>query len=262
MAVGGLKSVSSVMIDFSNRNVLADNKVNAVQSSVEVNNETPIGGSVSNPTTMDLKRRIYDTFPTQNRAVTQADYENVAYRMPGKFGSIKRCSVQRDPDSMKRNLNMYVISENSFGKLDITNSTIKNNLKTWLNQYRMLNDTIDIMDAFIINFGIDFVVTPKTGVNRFDLVESCIRQLQDRFSNAYFIGEHLYVTDVYNELNKVDGVLDVVKVKITNKSSGNYSNTQFNINKNTSPDGTYIIAPKNAVFELKFPSTDITGKVR
>ena len=126
----------------------------------------------------------------------------------------------------------------------------------------MLNDTVDILDAFILNFGIDFVVTPKTGVNRFDLLQKCIQQLQSKYSNPYFIGEHLYVTDVYSELNKVDGVLDVVKVKITSKFSGNYSSTQFNINKNMSPDGTYIIAPKNAVFELKFPTTDITGKIR
>ena len=106
------------------------------------------------------------------------------------------------------------------------------------------------------------MVVPKTGVNRFDLLDSCTRQLQQKFINSYFIGEHLYVSELYSELNKVDGVLDVVKVKVINKSSGNYSNTSFNINQNTSPDGTYIIAPKNAVFELKFPSTDITGKIK
>ena len=262
VSTGELNSVSSANMDFKDRNILTNTKVSTVQNSIEVNNEEPIVGNVTSPNTMDLKRRIYDTFPTQNRAVTQADYENIAYRMPGKFGSIKRCSVQRDPDSMKRNLNMYVISEDRFGKLIVSNAAIKNNLKTWLNQYRMLSDTIDILDAYIINFGIDFIVTPKTGVNRFDLLDRCIKQLQKRFSQGYFIGEHLYVTEVYNELSKVDGVLDVTKVKITNKRSGNYSSTQFNVNGNTSPDGTYIIAPKNAVFELKFPTTDITGKVR
>ena len=70
------------------------------------------------------------------------------------------------------------------------------------------------------------------------------------------------MNQIFRHEVQVNGVLDVVKVKITNKFSGNYSNTQFNINKNMSPDGTYIIAPKNAVFELKFPATDITGKVR
>ena len=72
----------------------------------------------------------------------------------------------------------------------------------------------------------------------------------------------MYVTDIYSELNKVKGVLDVTKVVITNKSGGNYSSTEFNINQNMSPEGTYVISPKNSLFELKYPQTDIVGKVR
>ena len=98
-----------------------------IRSTVEVDNEDPIVGDVSENTTDEIKRKIYDTFPTQNRAVTQADYENISYRMPAKFGSIKRVSVQRDPNSERRNLNMYVVSEDNFGKLAKSNVTIKNN---------------------------------------------------------------------------------------------------------------------------------------
>ena len=72
--------------------------------------------------------------------------------------SIKRVSAQKDPNSLKRNINMYVISENSFGKLTLSNATIKDNLKTWLNQYRMINDTVDILDPYVINVGIDFIL--------------------------------------------------------------------------------------------------------
>ena len=262
VAAQKLNNVSRVNLEFKDRQSLNPTTVGEIRSSIEVNNETPIVGSVSSPTTMDIKRRIYDTFPTQNRAVTQADYENIAYRMPGKFGSVKRCSVQRDPDSMKRNLNMYVISEDQFGKLTQSNAVIKNNLKTWLNQYRMLSDTIDILDAYIINFGIEFIVTPQLGADRYDVLDACIAQLTRKFMNPYFIGEHLYVTDIYSELNKVKGVLDVTKVVITNKSGGNYSSTEFNINQNMSPEGTYVISPKNSLFELKYPQTDIVGKVR
>ena len=133
----------------------------------------PIVGDVRMPNSNEVKQRIYDTFPTQNRAVTQADYENVAYRMPGKFGSIKRCSVQRDPDSQKRNLNMYVISEDKFGKLTKTNNVIKNNLKIWLNQYRMISDTIDILDPYVINLGIDFSIRVNMNMDKFTTVNKC-----------------------------------------------------------------------------------------
>ncbi|MAG26045.1 hypothetical protein CMI47_10740 [Candidatus Pacearchaeota archaeon] len=263
LAVGNLNKTSAVNLEFGARDTLSAATISTIQSSVEVNNEEPIVGNVTNPTTNEIKRRIYDTFPTQNRAVTQADYENLAYRMPAKFGAIKRCSVQRDPDSMKRNLNMYVLSEDQFGKLSAPNITIKNNLKTWLNHYRMINDTVDILDAYIINFGIEFIVAPSIGVDKYDLLAACINQLKNKFSGTmYYIGEHLLVTQIYSELNKVKGVLDVIKVTITNKNGGVYSSTEFDINSNFSPEGTYIIAPKNCIFELKYPETDIKGKIR
>ena len=131
IAVGGLNNVANARLEFADRTILAEARIQTLLSSVEVYNEEPIMGNVSYANSAEVKRRIFDTFPTQNRAVTQADYENLTYRMPPKFGSVKRCSVQRDPNSQKRNLNIYVISEDSFGKLIETNSTIKNNLKTW-----------------------------------------------------------------------------------------------------------------------------------
>lgn len=263
VAVGGINSVSSVLADFENRNDLAESNVSQVIASIEVSNEEPIVGDVSNPTSNEIKRRIFDTFPTQNRAVTQADYENIIYRMPSKFGSIKRCSAQRDPDSRRRNLNIYVISEDNFGNLTTSNTTIKNNVKTWINNYRMLSDTVDILDAFVINYGIEFVVKPSIGADRFTLIDACIQALSNKYSSEkLFIGEHIDIADIYTTLAGVEGVMSVSTVKITNRIGANYSSVQFDMNDNTSPDGSSIIIPKNAVAELKFPSVDITGKIK
>jgi hypothetical protein len=260
VSVGAINNVNSSLLDFEDRTSLTDSTVSEVVSSVEVSNEEPIFGDVSNPTS---KRRIYDTFPTQNRAVTQADYENMIYRMPVKFGSIKRCSAQRDPDSRRRNINIYTISEDNFGNLIATNSTIKNNLKTWMNNYRMLSDTIDVLDAYIINYGIDFVVKPSIGVDKFTLVDSCIEVLRARYtSEKLFIGEMIDIADIYNTLSNVEGVLNVTNVKITNRIGANYSSVQFDINDNTSPDGSSVIIPKNAIAEIKYPSVDIKGKIK
>ena len=263
LAVGALNRVTSALMDFEDRNSLSATSASDVISSIEVSNEEPIVGDVTNPTSSEIKRRIFDTFPTQNRAVTQADYENMIYRMPSKFGSIKRCSAQRDPDSRRRNINIYVISEDNFNNLTSTNSTIKNNLKTWMNNYRMLSDTIDVLDAFIINYGIEFVVRPSIGADRFTLVDTCINILRDKYTvEKLFIGEHIDVAGIYTTLSGVEGVLSVSSVKIVNKNGSNYSATQFDINENTSPDGSSIIIPKNAVAELKFPTVDIVGKIK
>ena len=260
--VGAVSKVSSGKFNFKERQALAGTTVNSVIDSLEVNNEEPIVGNVSNPTSTELKTRVFDTFPTQNRAVTQADYENVAYRMPAKFGAISRCSVQRDPDSAKRNLNMYVISENRFGKLVTTNSTIKINLKTWLNDFRMINDTIDILDAFIANIGVEYIIKPSEGIDKFSLLNAANMALKEHFKTRFYIGEPLYISDLYKVLKDVKGILDVSKVKIVSKNSSQYSGTQFDINANLSPDGSYLITPANVILEVKFPATDIKGKIR
>ena len=118
VATGGLNTVTDALLEFSFPDTLTAAKKQTVTNSLEVSNEEPIIGDVTTPTSDELKRMIFDTFPTQNRAVTQADYESIAYRMPKKFGSLKRCSMQKDPNSQKRNLNLYTIMEN--GKKNVS----------------------------------------------------------------------------------------------------------------------------------------------
>ncbi len=261
VAVSAVNSVESSQFEFKNQELLTDSKVQEIISSLEVNNETPIMGSVTYPSSVELKQRIYDTFPTQNRAVTQADYESMVYRMPPKFGSVKRCSVQKDADSQKRNLNLYVISEDTEGKLVQSNSTIKANVKTWINQYRMINDTVDILDPYILNFGIEFIVRSKQASDKYQVLEDCNQALRDHFQTSFFIGEPLYMGDIYQKLKDVNGALDVIKVKIINKSGGSYSAASIEINDNMSPDGNSLVVPNNGILELKYPEVDIVGKI-
>jgi len=262
VSVGSLKNVASRTFDYKDRVSLSNTKVQEVNESIEVYNDKPIVGDTSFLTSDELKRRVFDTFPTQNRAVTQTDYENIVYRMPVKFGSIKRVSVQRDPDSQKRNLNMYIISEDKFGKLTTSNSTIKNNIKTWINNYRMLSDTIDILDTFILNIGIDFIIKAHPTFNKFVALDNAVRALRSKYQTCYYIGEQFSISDVYSYLKEVDGVLDVIDVKIISKTTSDYSQANISINDNISPTGNYLIVPKNAIVEIKYPEVDIKGKVR
>jgi len=259
---GTITQVTNGILEFTDRQNLVAATMQTILDSIEVSNESPIMGNVTNATTTEIKRRIFDTFPTQNRAVTQSDYENLVYRMPAKFGSIKRCSVQKDADSLKRNLNMYVISEDEQGLLVNTNSTIKNNLKTWINQYRMINDTVDILDPYIINIGINFIVRPTANADKYILLDSCVQALKEYYSVAFFIGEPIYISSIYSVLKGVTGVLDVVKASVVSKTGGNYGGAEFDINSNLSPDGDYLIVPKNAILEIKYPDADVKGRIR
>ena len=262
VAVNALSNVSGRTFDYKNRSKLSNITVREINESLEVSNEKPILGDTSNLSAAELKRRVFDTFPTQNRAVTQADYENLSYRMPAKFGSIKRVSVQRDPDSQKRNLNMFVVSEDRFGKLALTNETIKSNLKTWLNNYRMLSDTIDILDPYILNIGVEFIIKAVPSANKFVVLDATVRKLRSRLTDTQYIGEQFSISEIYSYLKEIPGVLDVIKVKIVPKTSSEYNQANININDNLSPDGNYLMVPKNAIVEIKFPEVDIKGKVR
>tara|TARA_Y100000310_G_scaffold114691_1_gene113216 strand:- start:993 stop:2789 length:1797 start_codon:yes stop_codon:yes gene_type:complete len=258
---GMLNAVSNAKMNFTNMQKLTNSTVQTVVDSLEISNEEPIIGNVTAPTPAEIKRRIFDTFPTQNRAVTQADYENVVYRMPAKFGSIKRVSAQKDPNSLKRNLNLYVVSEDSQGKLILSNSSIKDNIKTWLNQYRMINDTVDILDPYILNIGIQFTIKAAVATNKFTLLDDAVNTLANKYSSPLYIGEPFYISDIYSELKNVKGILDVLSVILVNKTGANYSASNISINENLSPDGSYLVVPGNALVEIKFPSTDIRGKV-
>jgi len=254
--------VTNANWEFTNETQLSAAKILDVKKSLELTNPLPFTGRVTSPTSTDLKQRVYDTFPTQNRAVTQSDYESLCYRMPGKFGNIKRVSAQRDPNSLRRNINLYVISEDEFGKLIVTNNVIKNNLKTWLEQYRMMNDTIDILDPYVINFGIEYGIRVKSGADKYTAIRVCNEVLGTLYTKtANFIGEPLYISDMYARLKEVPLVLDVTHVKIINRSGVGYASTLIDINNNLSPDGSQLVTPKNAILELKYPSKDIIGKI-
>jgi|TARA_Y100000310_G_scaffold138620_1_gene137624 hypothetical protein len=262
VAVGGINKVANALLEYEDQTSLSLPTLQNIRNNVEVINEIPIVGNVTSPNSAEIKRRIFDTFPTQNRAVTQADYENLTYRMPAKFGSVKRVSTQKDPNSLKRNLNMYVVSEDQYGNLTKTNQTIKNNIKTWLNQYRMINDTIDILDPYIINLGIDFVVKAQAGADKYDVLNRCINTIASKYNEDFFIGEPFYISEVYETLKNVNGVLDVVKVKLNNKVGGSYADTILQINTNLSSDGSYLMVPNNGIVEIKYPTQDIRGKIR
>jgi hypothetical protein len=259
-----INAVTSALLRYKNQGALSPATTAIIRNSIEVTNEQPIVGDITNinASPEELKVRINNFYAAQGRAVTISDYTTLIYSMPARFGSVKRCMVAQDNNSFKRNINIYVVSEDSNNRYIQTNLTIKQNLKTYLANYKMINDTIDILDAKIINFSIDFEVIGSSELTKQQVLNNCAIAIANKFSNKLDIGEHLSITDVYTLLNKVNGVSDVVSVELKLKNGTGYSSTFLNFSKQTSPDGRFIRCPKNVVFELRFPSSDIKGTVR
>jgi len=261
-AVDTITGVSSANIRFANQGSLPSSDRNSVINSLEVTNEEQFVGSVSLPSSEEIRQRAFSYFATQNRAVTAQDYQAICYGMPAKFGMIKRVAVAKDPDEFKRNVNIYVMSENSSGKLTVANTSLKNNLKNWLTQYKMISDTVDILDAEIVNFEIDYEILIDINANRFNVINNCNDRLTSKFSAKQDIGEPIKITEIYRELLKVDGVVDVTSVDVGLKSGGIYSESNYDFDSALSADGRMIEAQPNVVFELKYPNVDIKGSIR
>jgi hypothetical protein len=261
VASKGLNKVIEALLVFGS-NATNSEKINLVRESIEVVNEKPILGGVSLPTAVELKQRVNDTFASQNRAVTADDYEALIYRMPAKFGRIKRAKILRDHDSFKRNLNLYILSEDSKGNFIVSNSLLKNNLKIWINNYRMINDTIDILDPKIVNIKISFVAVVDYAQNKFDALDAAIDEVGEMFEEKLDIGQSIQITKIYNILNNLEEIVDVTNVKIEYQSGDKYSDETLNIEDYISADGRILYAPENVVYELKYPNLDIKGTIK
>ena len=261
VAAEQLGNIDTLLLEFKNQPLLNANLLASVRQSFQITNEEAIVGSTSQESVEELKNRILSNFNSQGRIVTIQDYEGACYNLPPKYGSVKRVKAFKDLDSLRNNVNLYVLSEDSAGNFVKTNNTTKENLKVWLNKNRVLTDSVDLMDAKIINLGINYSIMIDPNYIAADVLSRANAQLIDFYSFKPHIGQSFYITDIYRELRKISGVLDVKDVEVVLKTGQNYSGIYFDVDANASNDGRYIIIPKNAAFEIKFLTTDIIGNV-
>ena len=258
-SIGEISSIKTLLTQFLTDIDVSDST--EILDSIQMINEEEVIGQDNALTTEEIKNLSGLIYQSQNRAVTAKDYEALSYSMPSKYGSIKRCKAERDPKSLKNNINLYVVSVNNFGNLTTSNTSIKQNLKQWLTGYKMLTDSVDIIDAKIINLGINYTILVDPNKNKLDVNSAVLAQLRNFYNLKPQIGENFSYLDVYREIQKVEGVLDVKSLEVTNITDAGYSPVSFNIKQSESDDGNMIMMPRNAIYEIKNVTTDITGKV-
>ena len=201
---------------------------------------------------------------TQNRCVSKEDFEYRALHMPAKFGNIAKAWTQKpnatDPNTT---LDMYVLTYNVNQNLTTASTSLKNNLKTYLNQYRMIGDTVDIKDAFIINIGIDFEIITLPNYNNSEVLAQCITALQSYFEiSKWVINQPIIIRDLTVLLDNITGIQTVQSLTITNKAgtTSGYSRYAYSI-EGATQGGIIYPSIDPSIFEVKYPGTDIKGRV-
>jgi len=260
-STGTIKRIDSAGLVFKDPSSLNGGVMSEIKNSLEVSNSSPILGYTSTPDINETKRRAKDSFATQNRGVTKQDLEGLSYMMPAKYGSIKRCKMSTISCKRRRNLELYVLSEDDNGKLIAATDTLKQNLKVWLSDRKMMNDSIDIKDAKVVNYSIEFSIIADSKSNKYKILSAAIEALKSACTEPLYIAEPLYVTDIYKILSSVPGVVDAKDVKVKNKTGTGYSSNSINFDNILSSDGLIIETPSNVALEMKFPSSDIKGSV-
>ena len=240
-----------------------------VRNSLAVNNLEAANGGGDGDTIEQLRQNTISSYGTQLRTVTQDDYIIRALSMPPQYGNIAKAyiaptqiqnlSLGETPTVLELNILTY----NATKKLDVSSLTLKQNLLTYLSQYRVIGDSIRIKDAFIINIGINFDLITFPDYNNNDVINNCILTLQNYFSiDSWQINQPIILREIYALLDNVDGVQTVKNVEVLNKvgSDIGYSEYAYDV-KGATLNNVVYPSLDPMIFEVRYPETDIQGRV-
>ncbi|MFN7656400.1 MAG: hypothetical protein ACK5OW_01265 [bacterium] len=239
----------------------------AVRQSLRVNNPIPAFGGGDEPTIDEIRWMTKYNFASQNRAVTIKDYIATIFKMPGKFGVPFRMQVAENQNKVE----FAVLGLNSQGKLDNSSTnTLKENMSTWLADYRMINDYVLIRDGKVINLAFDIDLYTDKSFNQAEIVNNVINTITSYFDvNKWQMGQNIYISQLIEQINNVAGVLNITDIKAYNKVGGNYS-LNFtrqsyidNVTKQIDLTLDYVLFGEyDTMFEIKYPQTDIRVRVK
>ena len=243
---------------------LTPNSANYIFNTLASNNNNAASGGKDGDTLEEIRQNSISNYSSQLRNVTADDYLVRSLSMPSRYGIISKAHTQKpNIEDYLSSLDIYVLSYTADKKLNIASTTLKGNLKTYLNQYRMIGDTISIKDAFIINVGCNFEIITLPNVNNNEVLLKCITSLQDYFNiDKWQINQPIILRDLQILLDSIEGVQTVKKIEIINKAgtSSGYSRYAYDI-KGATQNGVIYPSLDPSIFELKYLNQDIKGKV-
>lgn len=246
-----------------------------ILNSIAVNNPRAASGGRSQETLEEIRQNALKQLTSQNRAVTRDDYMIRALSLPPRFGSVSKVFITPDEQNNLLTsefedtvanplaLNLYVLGYDSQKKLIECNQAVKENLKTYISYYRMLTDSINIRNAFIVNIQVNFDIIPLRDRNANEVLLACIQATKDFFNiDKWHINQPIVTSDIYNMLLAQPGVQTVTKVNITNlnDSTLGYSNIAYGISE-ASRNGIIYPSLDPMIFEVKYPDNDIKGRI-
>ena len=267
--------VQNDLTSYSSEDVVA---FTATLQTVEINNPFPASGAGQGDSIEEIRENALMFFNAQNRVVTMEDYVVRSYALPPKYGTVAKAYAIRDEQlnavlTLQNNefvenkvnptsVNLYTLGYNKNKKLTTLNTLVKENLAKYIEQYRLLTDDVNILDAFVINIGIRFDITVFKNYNMKDVLARTIDTIQEYFNiDKWVINQPIILTDLVYQIGSVEGVQNVGSVQIFNKYDKDgivYHPYRYNIDDATM-DGIIYPSLDPSIFELRYPQNDIIG---
>ena len=292
---GEITNLDSIALTL-NEDGLDATKVQDTKDSLSVFNPEPATGASGAETPEIVRQNAAAYFQSQNRAVTKEDYITRVYSLPQKYGNIAKCFIVQD-EQLEQNtqtivkngkvrkqpnvttipnplaLNFYVLGFDYRKNLIALTDRVKQNLRVYLSQYRVLTDAINIKDAYTINIGVRFSIITQRGYNKNEVLLRCIDAVKNHFDiDKWSISQPIILSDIAYVISLVDGVASVVPPEDDNpqkqmvvienkyKVEDGYSGHVYDLQSATK-DGVIYSSLDPSIFELKFPNLDIEGRV-
>jgi len=242
---------------------------NYVFSSLGVTNPLAADGGGDGDSIEELRQNSSANFASQLRNVTQDDYLVRALSMPASYGVISKAYIEPtkaqsiSAGESQSVLDLYVLSYNVNNQLITASPALKQNLTTYLSQYRMVNDSVNIKDGFIINIGVNFSIIILPNYNSNEVLSKCIIALKDYFAiDKWAINQPIILRNIYILLDAIEGVQTVQNITINNLVGENlgYSKYAYSIPAATANNVIYPSLDPS-IFEVKYPNSDIQGRV-
>jgi hypothetical protein len=264
VGVGSLTRIINKDLIFATpeMNSLSATVVTNVTNSLACTNGEQASGGEQAETVASIRENAVFNMGSQLRCVTLQDYQARVMSMPASFGSVFRNFVRKDPNN-SMGVEMFMITRNNQKQLTLPSDVIKNNIETYIKNFKSFSDTIKLTSGRIINIGVDFTMVPSAGVNGQVALMECIMVLQRLFDTGRTnFNDSIVIPDIQARLQSLRTVRSVPNLKIINRTTTvgtrTYSGTELNINANTSSG--ILQFPQDSVWELKYPNFDIIGR--
>lgn len=244
------------------------NTLNQMKTTLSVTNEQAATGGKGILTAEEIRQNALQFFSTQKRCVTADDYKARTLSMPSKFGNISKVYATkhkkgRNDTAPSSTIDLYLLGYNSNGNLTTLNTQTKKNLSTYLNEFRLLTDGVNLLNGYIINIGINFSISVYKGYNKNDVLLRSIETVKQFFDiSKQDFNQPIFLSDLELQIANVDGVRTVNFLSIKNLTTddGEYSNKYYPMRVAVRNKIVYP-SVEPSIFEIKFPNQDIKGKV-